>query len=417
MTWTHGSGSRQGLTSMMRLPQPFPAPVPPTRASQRVQRTTGSWAGARAALMSLVLLACGESPVNPPPPSTPPPTRTATQDDALRRLMLDIAANRACEALEGRFVPLPENRDVRPSGVLPLADGRLWTRRCEATRQDDSLRVTLSGRGWQWVEQSRAGPLGSRFTVRGTVRFDAALQVEGQLDVRYDSEQRLAMVLLTPSQPPAARVTPLGTVPVAPDGGWSGLVAGLGGLLGMDPQTQARQLLEAEAGATLERELARGLTFSLDLCNQQPDVTLGALADGERPPPHPYPEDGRTWLDNSHGRVRAGGLDLSGPWGGGEAPLRVDAAIERGQSMDVTLLCEDDATALAASYLATGVPAAPSGLERRTITASASGALELRSDRCAAPYVLLTTDDPEVRYRIRVRRERPPSEGILDCSP
>ncbi|MFK7985397.1 MAG: hypothetical protein AB8I08_05155 [Sandaracinaceae bacterium] len=385
------------------------------RCTRLARLVHGALLGASLFSMGAFCSGCGDAPVVTLHEPVESPQRTAAQDDAFRRLVMDLAVARACPMLEGRFLPLPENRRERPAGVLPLTEGRLWVRECEVSRRGDQLHIALSGQGWQWVEQSRPGPFGSSFSVRGTVRFQASLALEGLLDVRYDESNHLAMLTVTPAESPTARVVPIGTVPVEPDGGWSGLIAGLGGLFGMNAQAQAGQMLEAEAEATLQRELARGMTFSLDLCTRQLDGSLGALADGQSPPARPYDNDGRPWLENATGRVHIEGLDLSGPWGGDEGPLRVDIAIEEGRSLDVTLLCAEDAEALAGGYLATGVPARPAGLERRTIRASAAGSLTMPFDRCAAPYVLLTTEETHVRYRIRVRRDGPAPEALLDC--
>ncbi|HJL14485.1 MAG TPA: hypothetical protein RMH99_02445, partial [Sandaracinaceae bacterium LLY-WYZ-13_1] len=142
----------------------------------------------------------GEGPV------APPPERTAAQDEALRAMVADVAEGRACRALRDRFLPLPEDHAGRPRDGRPVVEGRLWVNECAIERRGERLSVHLGGRGWQWVERDGAGPLGSRFTVRGTVPFEATVDLESAVDLRYDERDRRAAVLLTPRGAPRARV-------------------------------------------------------------------------------------------------------------------------------------------------------------------------------------------------------------------
>ena len=250
-----------------------------------------------------VLAGCGDGPPTEETP-VPTPARTAAQDRAIRALAADLARHRACEVLRERFVPLPEDR---PEAARRVVEGRLWVDRCEARREGEGLALSLGGRGWQWVERSAPGPLGTRFTVRGTVRLEARVELTSALDVRYDEAARRVLVALTPVAPPSATVRPIGTIPLAPEGGWSSLVGGLGSLVGLSPEAQARPLLEEEAALIVRRQLARGMTLAIDLCTGQPDVAFGPLGDGEALPPPPFPAaEGALFLDNARVRLHAG---------------------------------------------------------------------------------------------------------------
>lgn len=361
-------------------------------------------------LVAAWLVACGDAPPGPVA-LAPAPERTAAQDAAMRGLLVDLARHRACELLRDRFVPLPEDR---PGASRRVVEGRLWVDRCEVRREEDRLALELSGRGWQWVERSAPGPLGSSFTVRGTVRLEVSLALESALDVRYDEATRRALVALTPTSAPTATVRPIGTIPVAPDGGWSSIIGGLGGLFGVSPAEQARPLLEEEAARIVRQQLAQGATLSLDLCTGQPDVVLGPVADAGAIEPPPFPSDGARWLDNQRVRLHEGGLELSGPWDPADGDGAFDLEVEAGGPVEAYVLCRADAALLASSYLAGGHATPGSHVSHQRVTDHAS--LALRASDCGDPHVVLTSSgDATVRYR--VRREGLAPEALVDCEP
>ncbi|MEZ4339672.1 MAG: hypothetical protein R3B82_23865 [Sandaracinaceae bacterium] len=360
--------------------------------------------------LALGLAACGDASVGTVEP-LPAPERTAAQDGALRALMIDVARHRACDLLRDRFVPLPEDR---PGARRRVVEGRLWIDRCRVSREEDRMSLSLSGRGWQWVERSAAGPLGSSFTVRGTVRLEATLDVTSELDLRYEEDAHRVLVAMTPTTPPTATVHPIGTIPIAPDGGWSSIIGGLGGLLGASPEAQARPLLEEQAALVVRQQLARGATLALDLCTAQPDLTFGPIGDGETVEPPPFEvEDGVLWLDNQRVRLHPGGLDLSGPWSTADGDGAFEIEVESGGPVEAWVLCRPEAALLASSYLAGGNASPTAHASRQRVTDRAS--LALRAADCAEPHVLLTsTDDATVRYRVRRDGWRP--EPLVDCN-
>lgn len=358
-------------------------------------------------LAALLLAACGESAA-PSVETVATPERTAAQDRAMRALMTDVAEHRACAALRDRFVPLPEDR---PGARRRVTEGRLWINACRVEHTDAGLSLHLEGRGWQWVERTGAGPFGSSFTVRGTVRFEATLDVESELDVHYDDDAHRVLFALTPTRSPRARVTPIGVIPVAPAGGWSSIIGGIGALFGVSPQQSARPLLEEQAALTLERELARGATLSVDLCTSQLDLVLGAVGDGETVEPPPYPGEER-WIDNARVRLHEGGLDLSGPWDTAGGDIWFDVEVESGGPIEVAVLCRPEASIVASTYLAGGSARAGSPVSRQTLRDGASVAL--RAEDCAQPHVMLTSAG-EATVRYRVRRDGLVTEALVDC--
>lgn len=356
---------------------------------------------------ALLVTACGESATHSAPPIATP-DRTAAQDRAVRALIADIAEHRVCSILRDRFVPLPEDR---PLAQRRVTEGRLWVSGCRAERTDRGLSLHLEGRGWQWVERTGAGPVGSAFTVRGTVRVETTLDLSTEVDVRYDDEEHRVLLALTPTDSPRARVTPIGSIPVAPSGGWSSIVGGIGGLFGLSPEAQARPLLEEQAALTIERELARGATLSLGLCSSQLDVVLGPIGDEEAMEPPPYPGNER-WVDNARVRLHRGGLDLSGPWDTAEGDGIFDLTVESGGPVMLAVICRPEAAIVASSFLAGGPPQTNSPVARQSVRQAASVAL--RAADCAQPHVLLTSDG-EATVRYRVRRDGLAPQALVDC--
>src|SRR5690606_16642683 len=103
------------------------------------------------------VIASARGDVPEPEPTLPPPsapTRTAVQDRAIRALVMDVAEARACEALRGAFVPLPEDRPARPADEPAVIEGRLRISECEVERREDALEIAIAGQGWRWIQES-----------------------------------------------------------------------------------------------------------------------------------------------------------------------------------------------------------------------------------------------------------------------
>lgn len=360
-------------------------------------------------LLALALLeACAEDGPAPIAPIAAP-ERSAVQDRAMRGLVMDIAEHQACAALRDRFVPLPEEAT---GGLRRAVVGRLWVSECRVAREDDRLAVHIGGRGWRWVERTAAGPFGSSFTVRGTVRLQAAFELTSEVDVRYDEDGHRLFLALTPNATPHARVRPIGAIPLEPAGGWSSIIGGLGGLLGMSPRDRARPLLEEEGARSVERELSRGATLVVDLCTSQVDVLIGALGDGVAPPEPPYPGHDVRWLDNARVQLHPGSIDLAGPWDTSDGDLVQELEVESGGPVEVALFCRPEAAIVASAYLAGGDADLSAAVSRHTM--SGTSTLAIPRDACAEPHVLLRASrDTTLRYRIR--RENQVPEALVDC--
>ena len=386
----------------------------------------------RRALLALLIAACGGAEEGgPTTPPLEPPTRTAAEDENVRALLVATTEQHLCGQLEGQYVALPDTDAVPgPAGGRSPAGGRWRVDECEAARRDDRLAMRLSGPGWSWVEQSASGPAGTTFTVRGHLRFRAEIALEGSVDVAFVESARVVSLWVTPSEGVEATIEPAGAVPVAPQGGWSRFMAALGGVFGAGVEERARPIVEEQGSALMREKLAGGFTFTVDLCRGQADSTVGPLGNGEVPE-RPYPPDGVHWLANQRSRLRAGGLDVAGPFETGEAPLHVDLEVEEGPGLVLRSYCAPAARRVVEAYLDEGEAATEEGEDGEERAAAAptpaplseqrieSGASFVEVDATACPVVLVATalgDAPTV-YRYRAFELGDRSEPLIRCDP
>jgi hypothetical protein len=337
----------------------------------------------------------------------------------MRALMMDVAEARACGELLGRFVPLPEERPEGPaSAEEAVIEGRLWVSECEVGREDDHLALHLGGRGWRWVDHASAGPLGSRFRARGQLRFEATVDAAAVVDLRYERATHRALVALTPIDEVRARVTPIGSLPVVAEGGWSGVIGDLGALLGAPVAQRSEAAIGEEATALAQRQLRGGATLALDLCTGQLEGALGPLADGDAPAERPYAEGTDRWLDNARAELRPGAIDLSGPFASEERALTFDVALESGGPAEVAIVCRDEAARIASEYLSGRRPRSGERLAHGEATARRPLAITVAPGSCGEAVLMVRpSGERSVRYRYRVRRQGEPAEAWVRCAP
>lgn len=369
-------------------------------------------------LTGLLVVSCGdggELPADQEPLAAP--TRSAVQDGSLRTLLADVSENRLCDLLEGRLVPLQEpDAATGPDAGLAPAVGRLWVETCNVERRGAQLAIDLGGRGWTWADESRAGPLGSSFAVRGFLRFRAQLSVEGDIDLGYSEEHRVVSLWFSPTRSPSSQMTLLGEIPVQAQGGWSGIIGTVGEILGGPLSQQARPVASQFGASLISQRLSRGFTATTDLCTGQPDFIIGPLADGQRPR-RPYPDDDLVWQTNERINLFHGGIDVSGPWDAGSRGLRIDIENERGPGFQARLLCQQQARMVLEAFIE-GRPAAMAGeINRRTVATGRSETIEIQSSTC--PVMLVLTPDPQetepVVLRLRVVDPDNSPQPLVQC--
>ncbi len=299
-----------------------------------------------------------------------------------------------------------------------MIEGRFWVSSCRVERQDDHLAVHLGGRGWRFIDSTSAGPLGSRFAARGELRFELTFDTTATVDLRYDEGGHRVLLELTPTEAVSARVSPIGSLPVVAQGGWSGVIGGIGALLGAPVARQADTAVAEEGTAIARRQLGAGGTLVVDLCTGQLDGALGPLEDGAQPAERPYPPDDTLWLDNARAELRPNGIDMSGPYPTLGRTLRVDVDVESGGPAEVSLVCGDEAAQIADGYIQRGRAGAFEALAEGRASAQHPLQLSLPPGRCATPVVVVRPSGAhQVGYRYRVVREGEPAAPWVRCDP
>jgi hypothetical protein len=373
--------------------------------------------------LSLIVLVVGFSDCGlPDPPGLPdpiaPPERTAIQDQAVRSLMLSVGQSKLCDQLQGQLLPLPP-RDApagREAGAA-AAIGRFWIERCSAEQRDGGLSVSLDGRGWTWADETRTGPMGSRFAVQGYIKMSLSLVLRGELDLGYHEQRQIASVWLTPNRAPSARMSVIGDLPVKADTGWSGIIGILGQVVGTGIETKARPVVESFGANEIARKLTPGLTVTGELCTGQLDTFMGALANGEIPV-RPYSPNGKVWLANQRVQIHPGGFDVSGPYDTGGEPLTVEIEVEQGAIVDARLYCEAQGGTVIESYLGSR-PAPP--LPTVVVQAVMPGRpATLVTPPSSCPLILVltprpSTEDTETRLRYRAVAGDGSPEALVSC--
>ncbi len=360
----------------------------------------------------------------PEPPELPdpidPPQRTSVQDEAIRDLTLSVAQNRLCDQMRGRLLALPDSDAPQGrEGGATAAIGRFWIEQCSAEQRDGRLAVHLEGRGWTWANETRSGPMGSSFAVRGYLRVRLAVNLVGELDLGYHPRRQIATVWLTPTQAPDTSLTVQGELPVEARSGWSGVIGVLGRVVGSDVGSRARPIVERFGANEIARRLTPGLSVTAELCTGQLDVFLGALANGEIPI-RPYPPSGTIWLDNQRVQIHPGGFDVAGPFDTEGEPLQVDVEVERGSIVDARVYCEAQGRTVIESFL-NRHPAPP--LSEVVVQAVPPGQpATVRTEPLTCPAYLVLTPRPqpgggggEARVRYRVQAGDGAPEPIVDC--
>ncbi|MBZ0122021.1 MAG: hypothetical protein K8H88_33815, partial [Sandaracinaceae bacterium] len=247
-----------------------------------------------------------------------------------------------------------------------------------------------------------------------------SLDLRGDTDVRYDRAGHGLRVALTPVATPRARVTPIGEIPVSADGSWSGLIGSLGGLLGGgNVQDRARPMVETQGAQTMQAEMREGATLVVDLCSGQVDPLIGALDDGAAPPASPYPLDGRVWWENLSVILRPGAMDLAGMFTTHGEHVLVDLELSSGDAAEVALVCREEASRLASSFLAGAASEPSAAIARRTVRAGHALHLDAPStcDEVALVVMPPAEAQSELRYRYRIGRAGASAESFVDCGP
>ncbi len=233
------------------------------------------WSTALGALLVGLAAACKGDPApaataqaTAPAPSTKPVERGAVGDSDLRIMLTELASAKACELVRGQFRPLraPDRDDV--------VTGILWIRECKVTNVGTKVTLTLAGNGWQWAQQQQH-KAGGTFAIQQYVKFAMTATIPGALDIAYAPRDHIVSLWFTPASPPEVTFTPVGDIDVDRKGAWSSIVGAVASLFGQSPEHLAKGEARAQGSDQLEKQLADGLSITIDLCSGLSRFHLG----------------------------------------------------------------------------------------------------------------------------------------------
>ena len=273
-----------------------------------------------------------------PVPSATPVERGAVGDGDLRVMLTELAAAKACELVRGQFRPLraPDRDDV--------VTGIMWIRQCKITNVGTRVTVALSGNGWQWAAQQQ-DKAGGTFAIQQYVKFAMTATIPGALDIAYSPATHVVSLWFTPASPPEVTFTPVGDIDVDRKGLWSSVVGAVGSVLGQSPEHLANREAKEQGGHQLEKQLADGLSITIDLCSGLSRFHLGREPKGKLN----QPDAGETKKVPIELQPHA--LMIFGPQAVGDAGFTANVEARTG-GLHVALACAEQADRLAAAYVA-----------------------------------------------------------------
>jgi hypothetical protein len=314
-----------------------------------------------------------------PVPSAKPVERGAVGDSDLRTMLTELASSKACQLIRGQFRPL--RAPDRPE----LVTGVMWIRECKVSNVGTKVTVALSGNGWQWAEQEQH-KAGGKFAIQQYVKFAMTATIPGTLDIAYAPGDHIVSLWFTPATPPEVTFTPVGDIDVDRKGLWSSVVGAVASVFGQSPEHLAKGEAKEQGGHELEKQLADGLSITIDLCTGLSRFHLGREPKGTLN----KPDAGET--KKVPIELEPNALMVFGPQLVGEAGFTANVDSPTG-ALHAVLACADQADALAAAYVA-GQPLP----EIKTLVAKdIRGKGTLRIARANCQVALITQElDPSV---------------------
>jgi hypothetical protein len=366
-----------------------------------------------ATAFALVVAACQRAPsveqnahAAEPVPSAKPVERGAVGDSDLRVMLTELASAKACELIRGQFRPL------RAADRPDVVTGILWIRECKISNVGTQVTVALSGSGWQWAaqEQHKAG---ATFAIQQYVKFGMTASIPGALDIAYAPSDHIVSLWFTPATPPEVTFTPLGDIDVDRKGTWSSVVGAVASVFGQSPEHLANGAAKEQGGHELEKQLADGLSLTINLCTGLARFHLGREPKGTLN----KPDAGET--KKVPIELQPNALMVFGPQLVGEAGFTANVDSPNG-ALHAALACADQADLLAAAYVAGQPLPAIKTLAAKDIRGKGS----LRVSRANCPVALITQElDPSV-HGASFDWQRPLSETarstggpIIECAP
>lgn len=256
-------------------------------------------------------------------------------DPDIRRMVLDLALDNACDLLKNSFLPLqdPRGETGKAAGKEPVI-GRWWVQRCKSQRANDVMKLALGGIAWVWVDERKSG-----FRVSQYLLFEASIDMQGELDLAYDPKARLATVWFSPFASSRAKGRSTAPVDAEAESFGAGLLdlVTLGYADGVADEAAKKQA-DQELGKQTRAALMRGFTLTYSVDRRQRDVLLQTLSRGEQPE-RPFP-DKVPWLLNEIWDIRSWDFSaqVAGPFHLQERAL-LDVRVEEGSLPSFRATC------------------------------------------------------------------------------
>jgi len=272
-----------------------------------------------------------------PLPSAKPVERGAVGDSDLRIMLTELASAKACQLIRGQFRPL------RAADRPEVVTGVMWIRECKVSNVGTKVIVALSGNGWQWAKQQQH-KAGGTFTIEQYVKFAMTANLPGTLDIAYAPGDHIVSLWFTPATPPEVTFTPMGDIEVDRKGLWSSVVGAVSSVLGQSPEHLAQGDAKAQGGHELGKQLADGLSITIDLCTGLSRFHLGREPKGMLNKPDAG-ETKRVPIE-----LQPSTLMVFGPQLVGDAGFTANVDSPTG-ALHAALACADQADALALAYV------------------------------------------------------------------
>jgi hypothetical protein len=263
--------------------------------------------------------------------------RGAVGDSDLRMMLTELASAKACELVRGQFRPL------RASDRPDVVTGILWIRQCKVSNVGTKVTLTLSGNGWQWAEQQQH-KAGGAFSIHQYVKFAMTASILGALDIAYAPSDHIVSLWFTPAAAPEVTFTPVGAIDVDRKGLWSSVVGTVGSLCGQSPERLAKGEAKEQGGGELEKQLADGLSITINLCTGLSRFHLGREPKGTLN----KPDAGET--KKVPIELQPNGLMVFGPQLVDDAGFTANVDSPTG-AVHVALACADQVDTLATAYV------------------------------------------------------------------
>jgi hypothetical protein len=314
-----------------------------------------------------------------PAPSARPVERGAVGDADLRVMLTELASAKACQLVRGQFRPL------RAPDHEQTVTGIMWIRECKVTNVGTKVSVALSGNGWQWAAQQQH-KAGGTFAIQQYVKFAMTAVIPGSLDIAYAPSDHIVSLWFTPSTPPEVTFTPVGDIDVDRKGAWSSIVGAVASVFGQSPEHLANGEAKEQGGDQLEKQLADGLSITIDLCSGLSRFHLGREPKGTLN----KPDAGET--KKVPIELQPNTLMIFGPQPVAEVGFTADVNTNT-STLHLALACEDQADLLAAAYV--GGQPLPAIKTLATKDIHGKGTLKIRRASCPVALIAQSMDANE----------------------